>query len=571
MAKNNIFRNINKGIDCIVEFEVLPGIIKLFGDLTGDRSSLHTDKAFGRRSMYRRNVVYGMFPVLFIPALKICYANEYKCYFQKISAKFIKPVFANDRLILASKVVGMDVEQDLAESEYVIKNAKTNATLTTGSFTFKYIGDAVNMKCAKPHETAGHRSSMVIGPLAEEDLQLKGISKGDGKDFQFLISKECLYVYYKMLTEGLLPDYRFDFSSWIANCNAANILTSSLFSTFAGMCIPGRYATFMDFTSIFHKPIECDKTYTLRGKVGFKSESTSTLIENISIHNTEDQNTINASATVKVKVNEPPIQMPSIEFIKNNALNLHLKDRVVLITGASRGIGETTAKLFSLYGAKVAINYFQGKEDADRIVKEITDNGGDAFAVQADVSDRQQVKQMISAVCEKYSTVHILVNNAVRDAYPVPFLELMWDDFQKDIDVILKGAFNCCQEVLPLMVENKLGKIINISTIFIDNPPSKQVKYVTSKSGLIGFTRSLAVEFAACNIQVNMVVPSIVETDLSRCVPKMFLEDMKRATPMKRNATPVDVANAVVFLASSLAQFTTGQKIMVSGGNAPFL
>jgi len=159
----------------------------------------------------------------------------------------------------------------------------------------------------------------------------------------------------------------------------------------------------------------------------------------------------------------------------------------------------------------------------------------------------------------------------VRDAYSVPFMELEWQELQQDIDVTIKGMFNCCQEVLPLMLKNKWGKIINVSTVFTDNPPPGQAKYVISKSGIVGLTRSLAVEFAAENIQVNMVVPSITETDLTKHVPKMFLEGMRKNTPMRRNAAPVDVAKAVVFLSSSLASFTTGQKIMVTGGNPPFL
>jgi len=122
-----------------------------------------------------------------------------------------------------------------------------------------------------------------------------------------------------------------------------------------------------------------------------------------------------------------------------------------------------------------------------------------------------------------------------------------------------------------LMMENKGGKIVNIGTIATDNPPANQAKYVVSKSALVGLTRSLAVEFAAHNIQINMVVPNFVETDLTKHIAKMFVEKIKNDTPMKRLALANDVAKAVVFLASSQASFTTGQRIMVTGGAAPFL
>lgn len=252
-------------------------------------------------------------------------------------------------------------------------------------------------------------------------------------------------------------------------------------------------------------------------------------------------------------------------------MDLGLKNRVALVSGASRGIGETTAKLFSLYGCKVAVNYFKGKKDAERVVSEINRAGAEAIAVQADVSDRQQVKKMVAFIHKKLGGIDILVNNAVRDFYPKAFMELSWEDFQDEIDVSLKGAFNCSQEVLPLMIRNKEGRIINVTTVATDNPPPNQAKYVAAKSALVGLTRSLAVEMANFNIRVNMVSPSLVETDLTKHIPKMFLDGTKNDTPLKRNAEALDVAKAVIFLASNLSGYTTGQKIMVTGGSPPFL
>lgn len=570
-TKDKLPKDIVKGRGYSVEFWVSADMAERFIDLVGDYSSLHTNRAFARRSMYRENVIHGMLPITFISALRLCYTREYKWSFYKISARFLKPIFVNDRLLISSKISQIDEEKNQVELEYALKKLDTGTLLTTGNFTLKYSNSVTDKDQMHQSEPLGSNHCTVTNSLVEQDLQFEQISKGDEKSFQFLISENHAHALYGILTEGLLPDYKLGLSQWFANCNTTNLLSTCLFSTFVGMCIPGKYATFMDFNVIFHKSIQRGKKYLFTGKVGFKSQSTFTLVENASIHDPEDKLELYAIGKINAKVNQPPSKMPSVEFLKANAADLQLKDKVVLITGASRGIGETTAKLFSLHGAKVVINYFQGEEDANRIVKEIVGNGGNAIAIGADVSDRQQVKEMLSAACEKYGTVHILVNNAVRDAYPASFMELTWDDFQKAIDVVVKGAFNCCQEVLPLMLENKAGKIINISTVFTDNPPPNQAKYVVSKSGLVGLTRSLAVEFAPHNIQVNMVVPSIVETDLSKHVSKMFLEEMKNATPMKRNATAVDVAKAVIFLSSALAPFTTGQKIMVTGGNPPLL
>lgn len=569
--KNKLPKDIVKGDLYSVEFQLSAAMIRQFINLTGDRSSLHTDGEFARRSMYRETVVHGMLPLIFISVLKLLYIKEYMCSFDKISARFLKPVFVNDRILLSAKISELDEENNQIELEYTLKNLEAGTVLTTGNCALSYSNFVTGKGQMRQSEPPGPKHCMVRVPLAEGDLQFEQISKGHEKSFLFSISEGHTYTLYEILREGLLSDYKLDLSGWLTNCDTANLLSICLFSTFVGMSIPGKHATFMDFNAIFHKPIQRDKQYLFTGKVGFKSQSTLTIVENVSIHSLDDKTQTYATGKINAKVNQPPVKMPSIESLKADQSDLQLRDKVVLITGASRGIGETTAKLFSLYGAKVVVNYFQGEEDAKEIVEEIVGHGGDAIAIGADVSDRQQVKQMISTVCEKYGTVHILVNNAVRDAYPVPFMELTWENFQKDIDVTVKGAFNCCQEVLPLMLKEKGGKIINISTVFTDNPPADQAKYIVSKSGLVGLSRSLAVEFAPHNIQVNIVVPSIVETDLSKHVSKMFLEGMKNDTPMKRNATPVDVAKAVIFLSSSSAPFTTGQKIMVTGGNPPFL
>lgn len=571
-AKNKLPKDIFKGGLYSVEFHISEAMIRRFIDLTGDSSSLHTNKVFARRSMYRENVVHGILPIIFISALKPCYNKKYIYSFCKISARFLKPTFVNDKLLINSKISEIDEEQSQIELEYILKRQETGTILTTGNFTLGYSDFVADKKGQTPQsEPPDFNQCMIADPLVEQNLQFEQISKGDEKNFQFLISENHAHMLYEILREGFLSDCQFDLSKWLASCNTSNLLSTLLFSTFVGMRIPGKHATFMDFNATFYKPIQWQKKHIFTGKVGFKSQSTFTLVENISIYDPENKGEVYAMGKINVKVNEPPIRMPSIEFLKANELDLQLKDKVVLITGASRGIGETTAKLFSLYGAKVVVNYFQGKGDAERIVNEIINGGGDAIAIQADVCDRQQVKQMVSAICKKYSSIHILVNNAVREFYPSPFMELTWDDFQKDINVIIKGTFNCCQETLPLMLKNKGGKIVNISTVVADNPPPNQAKYIVSKSGLVGLTRSLAVEFAPHNIQVNVVAPSIVETDLTKHVSKIFLERMKNNTPMKRNATAVDVAKAIIFLSSSLASFTTGQKIMLTGGNPPFL
>jgi len=270
-------------------------------------------------------------------------------------------------------------------------------------------------------------------------------------------------------------------------------------------------------------------------------------------------------------VASPSRKMPTVEELREVGTDFGLRDKVVLITGASRGIGETTAKLFALHGAKVVVNYRHGAADAKRVVDEIIEGGGEAVAIAADVSDHEQVRSLIHQTRERYGTIDVLVNNAARDFRPMPFLRLSWDEIQRDVDVIVKGAFLCCQEVLPSMLEKGGGKIINVSTVATDNPPPDQTKYVVAKSALVGLTRSLSVEFASRNIHVNLVVPNFVETDMVAHVPEGFRRKIAQDIPMRRPAMPVDVARAVVFLASSYSSFTTGQKVMVTGGGPPYV
>jgi 3-oxoacyl-[acyl-carrier protein] reductase len=285
-----------------------------------------------------------------------------------------------------------------------------------------------------------------------------------------------------------------------------------------GMCIPGKYATFGSFDVKFKSKPAWDTAYELHAMVDFKSASTSTLVERVSIMRSGRHGEMIAQGNVNVKVNKPPPVMPSMKSLKKHSVDLMLQSKTVLITGASRGLGETMAKCCAAFGMRVAVNYYHGASDAQRVVHDIRSENGSAEAFHADVSDRQQVKEMVMFICKHFGGIDILINNAVRDALPRSFLELTWDDIQKEIEVTVKGAFNCCQEVIPIMKQRQAGKIINMSTIFTENPPPNQSKYIMTKSALIGLTRSLAVELAPYNIQVNAVVPSLVETDLSQGV-----------------------------------------------------
>jgi 3-oxoacyl-[acyl-carrier protein] reductase len=554
-----------------ISFRMESEFVEKFVDLTGDKSSLHTDHLFARKSIFRQKVVHGMLPVMFVSALPPCYNGPSKTAIQEISVRFLRPVFSGDSLCLKAKIVNIDGQGKSLHLEFSILKEGNDALLTTGHLFLNYQDIQIDKSDKFPTYHNDGRGSMILNSLEEKEVLLGQIEKGDAEDFGFVITDEHVKFLFSILENAHSNKPKFDFSEWNSRFHAENLLAASLLSTFVGMCLPGKYATFTDFSLDFKNNIQLNIKYLFHGEVGFKSETTSTLVENISICANESKEDMCVSGKANVKLNEPSPEMPSIEFLKKKSVNLDLKDKVVLITGASRGIGETTAKLFSLHGAKVMINYFQSREDAERVKEEIIKGGGEAETFRADVTDREKVKGMVASIITQFGGIDILVNNAAQDAYSESFLELSWEDIQGAMDVIIKGAFNCCHEVLSWMVKNNGGKIINLSTVFTDNPPPKFVKYVVAKAGLVGLTRSLAVEFAPHNIRVNMVAPSLVETDLTKHISKIYLSEMKANTPMERHATSVDVAQAIVLLASSMTPFTTGQKFMVTGGSPPFL
>ncbi len=565
---NNLFE---VGYQYGLNFQISEKMVKRFSELTGDCSSLHINKSFGRRSIYRKNVAHGMLTVAHLSLLDFLSTDDFRFFVRKISASFLKPVFIDDSLSLSAVIKEFQQSQGQVVLEYLIKKIESDMPVVTGFLILDYSNDAnkkeqIGLEC---NPRIFSKEGMVTTSLVENIWEFSQIKENQEERFSFKVTRDCAYALFDILAMDIVKKEKH--ARWLIKNVNANFLTTMLFSTFAGMCIPGRYATIMNFEAKFDEGIQWNKVYDFIGRVVFKS-SMSSISQKISIKDSQgDCDTVCARGEINIRVNSPSVTMPSIADLRARALDLQLENKVVLITGASRGIGETTAKLFSLYGAKVAVNYLNGRDDAERIVKEITGSGGAAIAVCADVSNGGQVRAMVKIICAEFGAIDILVNNAVSNAFESEFMTLSWEEVQKDIDVIVRGAFNCCKEVIPHMIRNGQGKIINVSTVYTDNPPAHQVKYVVAKSGLVGLTRGLAAELASRNIQVNMVVPSVVETDLTAGINKMVLKGMIQNTPMKRLASSVDVARAIVFLASSLNSFTTGQKIMVTGGNAPFL
>jgi 3-oxoacyl-[acyl-carrier protein] reductase len=239
--------------------------------------------------------------------------------------------------------------------------------------------------------------------------------------------------------------------------------------------------------------------------------------------------------------------------------------KTVLVTGASRGIGYEIAKLFAKKGYKVAINYNQNKKAAFILLDELLNAGYSAMVVQADVSNKEQVDFMINLVNKKFGEIDVLVNNA-GIAKQQLFTDISIQEWDKMFDVNVKGMFLCCQGVLPAMVRNKSGKIVNISSIWGITGASCEVLYSATKAAVIGLTKALAKELGPSNIQVNCVAPGVIDTDMNTALDQATLEELKEQTPLGVIGRCIDVAETVAFLVSEKSNFITGQVISPNGG-----
>ncbi len=237
-------------------------------------------------------------------------------------------------------------------------------------------------------------------------------------------------------------------------------------------------------------------------------------------------------------------------------------NKVVLVTGGSRGIGLETAKAFYENGAKVAVVHSGRGELSDELKALLGDNFRE-FA--CDVANFDEAAKTVAAVVEAMGSVDILVNCAgiTKDTL---LLSMKESDFDQVIDVNLKGTFNFMKQVYPLMMRKRWGKIINMSSIVGITGNKGQANYSASKAGVIGLTKSVALELASRGINVNAVAPGFIETDMTNNISEKAKDEMVGAIPMKRKGTAADVANLCVFLASDNASYITGQVIVVDGG-----
>jgi len=243
-----------------------------------------------------------------------------------------------------------------------------------------------------------------------------------------------------------------------------------------------------------------------------------------------------------------------------------LKDKIALITGASRGIGAETAKLFALEGAKVVVNYNNNQEAAQKVVDEIKSKNGQAIAVQADVTEVEQVEKMMQIIKDHWGDVDILVINAGLRFKVAPFMQLTWEDFSFKYYGEMKSFYNSSKAVIPGMIARKSGVIVAVSSGLSRHPGYGFSSHSASKSAVDALVKSLALELGSMGIRVNTVAPGLTITDATSWMPKEQQEQAANRTALKRNGMPEDIAGAILFMASDLSSHITGTYLSVDGG-----
>ena len=249
---------------------------------------------------------------------------------------------------------------------------------------------------------------------------------------------------------------------------------------------------------------------------------------------------------------------------KINRMKL-LQDKIVLITGASRGIGKAIAEECVKQGAKVAFTYLSSDEKAKALEAELTGSGGIAKGFKSDASKYDDAQKLVDDVVAEFGTIDVLVNNAgiTRDTLLMRMTEEQWDDV---MNTNLKSAFNLTKAVQRPMLKARSGSIINMSSVVGVSGNAGQSNYAASKAGLIGFTKSIAQELGSRNIRCNAIAPGFIETEMTEVLDPKVVQGWRDSIPLKRGGTPLDVANATVFLASDMSTYVTGQTIHVCGG-----
>lgn len=530
------------------ELRFSDALVDRFTELTGDRSALHTDDGFARRTRFRERPAHGMLAVLSIAALAALEPESGGIRLESIKGHFREPIWTHDRLTLR-----LEVEPDGASRRF-------NATWTRAGRATKLAVASGRYRPVAP----ARQKPIVSDPLAgaprleQLDPDLDTL-EGHSETIRFAADPGILAHFESEILAPMGLEH---------GCSVSpELLAVLMLSPMSGMRLPGlrgaslRFA--LDFVRAVEPGQECALTGTVRRvQLGAGHISTDVVLDAAGAPI--------ATGALEALITDRPAAMPSPAEINDTYLDLGLRGRVALVVGGSRGIGEATAKFLALQGASVALTYYRGAADAEAIVEAIRAAGGTASCFACDVRCTDQVAAMVAAVGETFGGIDILVNCFVGRFDSSPAVSNHWDDYLQELEISVKGVHAVCSAVVPLMQKRGGGKIVNFSALAARHPASGQSCYTTAKGAVEAYTRNLAKELIRANIQANLVVPNMTETDLLASVPRTFRDRLAAARDYGRHVHPAEAAQAAAFLASQWSNAMTGQSLVLNLGEPPF-
>ena len=336
------------------------------------------------------------------------------------------------------------------------------------------------------------------------------------------------------------------------------MIGASFISTVIGTKIPGDGALWFSQTLEFLLPVRVGDEITVIAEVSKKIDRDRTIELNVEIQNQNRQ--VVTRGVSKVKVLDELER--AVETIKEDT-----ERKVALVVGATGGLGGAVSVQLAKDGYDVVLHYYSNKDKANKLKKEIeTMTEGKAYTIQADINDERDIENLVEQAIREAYRIDCYVNCASTPIPPINVTDLNYGDFEKQMNLNIKINLSFFKKLLPQMIERKYGKMITIGSLFSDKPNPNLVHYATAKAALEGFTRAMAFELAPKGIRVNMVSPSMIATDLTADIPEKMKLLSAMQTPLRRLATPEDVAGAVSFLASEKSDYLSGEVIRINGG-----
>lgn len=335
------------------------------------------------------------------------------------------------------------------------------------------------------------------------------------------------------------------------------MLGASFISTIIGTKLPGDGALWFSQTLDFLLPVRVNDELTIRTEVIKLNDSEHIIDLNTEILNQNRQIVTKGISRVKMIEHEVIIALESSDTIL---------EKTALVVGGSGGIGKEVCIQLAKDGFNIIIHYNKNKEKAFEISQEIEKIGSKSVIISADISKQSEIAELIRLGIRKFGRIDLLINCAASPIPPIKMLDLEWEDFLTQLNLNIKVNLELIKLVIPGMIDNKYGKIITIGTVYSDRPNPNLSHYITAKSALEGFTKSISIELAPKGIMINMVSPSVIATELTSDIPEKVKLMSAAQTPLRRLAKPEDVAGAVSFLASDKSNFLSGEVIRINGG-----